>query len=201
MPEQYKRGERIRITVDGVIEYDREPDDQPGRTAELTIAVSTGAGLYDVTVPLDYVVAAERLVPAQGEPQPGEIWRDRDGVERFASKDRSGQVVLRGAAGTERVWQNVNATHGPLTRVYPASPAPEPERPPVPEQNPAAPELRVGDVWKDRDGDVWDVFDASGKGGLRHGTLEYSWDGLARDYGPLTLLIRGEAPASEGGAV
>ncbi|MEU8035675.1 hypothetical protein [Streptosporangium sp. NPDC049078] len=121
MPEQYKINERVRVLIEGAIVYERDGNDA---LAELTIALETSTGdLYDVTVPLDQVTI-ERLVPADGKPKPGEIWRDRHGTDRFATKDSQyAEIVLQDAAGAVRRWQYVNQHYGPLTRVYPA-PAP-----------------------------------------------------------------------------
>lgn len=78
----YQRGERLRITIEAVVEY--EPLD-PGDPYDLAI----GGGrlrlpLADPGMP----VKVARLVPVGGEPRPGQIWRDRLGAELYATSAR-----------------------------------------------------------------------------------------------------------------
>ncbi len=175
MPEQYKIDERVRVIVEGLVARITEGEElYPG---ELTIALPNPAGLYDVTVPLDSVTV-ERLVPAGGEPKPGEIWRDKIGRDWFAYFGRYEQVQLMSPVGNGEPWKHVNQEHGPLERVYPE----------------AVPELVVGDVWRDQDGDEWHAVDSDGTLGLRmYGmtrpnprTREWVTD----RHGPLTLIRR-----------
>ncbi|MEV7011584.1 hypothetical protein [Streptosporangium sp. NPDC051022] len=179
MPEQYKVGERVRVIVEGAVAHVTDGEElYPG---ELTIALENPAGLYDVTVPLD-AVTVERLVPAEGEPQPGDIWKDSLGVERFAYLDSpNGEILLQDADGVVNLWRHFHIEYGPLTKVYRPKPAEEPT-------------LRVGDRWLDDEGDVWKVVHHGGQV-LLHMTgtsTNETWSFVSAQYGPLTRVEKAE---------
>ncbi|GHH67474.1 hypothetical protein GCM10017673_14520 [Streptosporangium violaceochromogenes] len=193
MPEQYKKGERLRVAVEGVVAPTPQGEDPtPG---ELTITVDTPDGPYDVTVPLG-CVTVERLIPADGEPRPTEVWRDCSGTDRWAYLDpRSGEMCLIGPDGIRNQWSHFNIVYGPLTRVHPpvsaalAAPAEQAET--APEE----PTLVLGDHYRDSDGGIWQVVAGAVNGELRL-TLDddddlMTWAEVNRGYGP---LVRVETP-------
>ncbi|MFI7532618.1 hypothetical protein [Streptosporangium sp. NPDC049376] len=116
MPEHYKLGERVRVIVEGLITHIAPACD--AFPEELTVDLEHSAGPYGVTVPLD-TVTIERLVPADGVPQPGEIWRDRHGTDWFAHQGYP-PVALRATTGQLAPWPTIDRERGPLTKVYPA---------------------------------------------------------------------------------
>ena len=70
------------------------------------------------SVPADALVT--RLVPADGTPQPGELWRTDDSADSFFVID-GGRMVDR--TGTARPWTDVIETSGPLSRIYQPGPS------------------------------------------------------------------------------
>ncbi|MFD0884708.1 hypothetical protein ACFQ08_09115 [Streptosporangium algeriense] len=176
MPEQYnyQLGERVRVIVEGLITHM-----EPAANAcpeELTVELEHSAGGYGVTVPLD-TVTIERLVPADGVPQPGELWRDRHGRTWFAHENSlNADIALRCTDGDCHLWRSANMNYGPLTRTYP---------PAVAEQPIAFPELRVGDLWEDHAGDVWRVVERAGRVLLFFGGEYLPWEDVSAKYKPL----------------
>lgn len=189
----YKKGERVRFLAEGTVAYVRHAPCEAPHPGALTIAVPIeGGGTYDVTVPLG-AATIERLTPAGGEPQPGEIWRDAAGVDRYAcGAPRRDEIHLTSPDGTTRHWRSVHRDPqlGPITRVYPLPDAdgPQPEA-----DEPRAPRLMLDDLWGDRDGAGWKVVGDRSRLGLAC----VGGDGLVltraevtRNWGPLTLIER-----------
>ncbi|MER7206379.1 hypothetical protein ABT340_04870 [Streptosporangium sp. NPDC000239] len=175
MPEHYKLGERVRVIVEGLITHIAPTCD--AFPEELTVDLEHSAGPYGVTVPLD-TARIERLVPADGVPQPGEIWRDRHGRTWFAHENSpNADIALRSTDGTCHLWRSANMNYGPLVRTYPPS---------TPERATGVPELRAGDLWEDGDGDQWRVVERSDGQVLLFFGGEYRlWEGVTAKYGPL----------------
>ncbi|MFC3980211.1 hypothetical protein [Streptosporangium jomthongense] len=201
MPEHYRTDELVRVIVEGRVTH-FVADEAPG---ELTVALQTATGLYDVTVPTD-VATIERLVPADGVPRLGEIWRDRYGCDWFARRDAN-TVALQAATGPAEPWVHVNQTCGPLTKVYPVSVIVLDGGQPVEPEQPAVevaadvetPELRVGDRWRDRESCVWRVVETYGQLML---ACDYTgeqqwWEGVSAGYGPLER-VTDTTPGGEG---
>ncbi|MFF4412154.1 hypothetical protein ACFYY8_06445 [Streptosporangium sp. NPDC001559] len=182
MPEQYRIGEHVRVIVAGRITHIA-----PATSAfpeMLKVEVEHSAGMYDVTVPLD-TAQIERLVPADGVPQPGELWRDRHGRTWFAHENiPNADIALRSTDGTCHLWRSANMNYGPLVRTYP---------PAVAEQPIAFPELRVGDLWEDHAGDVWRVVERAGRVLLFFGGEYLPWEDVSAKYKPLKRV--GPKPA------
>lgn len=171
MPEQYKLGERVRVIVEGLITHIAPAAD--ASPEELTVDLEHSAGPYGVTVPLD-TAAIERLVPADGVPQPGELWQDRHGRVWFAHENiPNADIALRSTDGTCHMWRSANMNYGPLVRTYPPVVA-------VP-----VPELRFGDLWEDHAGDVWRVVERGNRVLLFFGGEYLPWEDVWAKYRPL----------------
>lgn len=102
----------IRATVRGVFDDEGEP----------VIAFEYQApGRDDVfaNLTLTDAVTVKRITPAEGEPKPGDVWRDGEGCEWFAhSLSRSDYVTMRDSTGNDFTPARVNEVWGPLTLVY-----------------------------------------------------------------------------------
>ena len=194
---RYQQGEKVRVIVEGPVV------DVLASGVELTVALETPNASYEVTVPTSHVTI-ERLAPAGGEPQPGEIWRDAAGVDRYACGDpRSGETWLTGHDGTRRHWQSVHRDPqlGPITRVYPL-PVPAAVPQPGPEgDEQGEPRVMVNDVWRAHDDerthddgrvtdDDWRATDIYGGLLLMLGDYPATWAEANRDHGPLRLVRR-----------
>ena len=106
----YLPGERVRVTFTATI---AGTDDDGTVRAQL----DGFNGGYHFIVPAEARLERER--PAEGEPAPGELWRDRKGTDWFVGV--SGRMSNR--LGTDLPWTMVNADCGPLTRIYQPGPA------------------------------------------------------------------------------
>jgi len=103
---------------------------------EVTVELACDLGTYRLTVPLS-VAEVQRVIPAEGEPQPRDIWADRNKNLWFAAKhwpdydnkeDSRGvnadgwRTVLVpeeiGEAGSPKRPEDVNQDYGPMTLVY-----------------------------------------------------------------------------------
>lgn len=197
----YKKGERVHFLAEGTVSYVRHTPCEAPYPGALTIAVSLeGGGTYDVTVPLG-AVTIERLDPAGGEPQPGQLWADATGEERYACGDsRSGEIHLTGPDGTRRHWRSVHRDPqlGPITRVYPPAPAADTTSGQAEETSPGQadePRLMLGDVWEDGDDEGWRVAAMGEELRLALGHPGYpgypcTWGEVDGEHGPLTLVQR-----------
>ncbi|GIH69486.1 hypothetical protein [Sphaerimonospora thailandensis] len=69
-----------------------------------------------VTVRLDtHMVTLRRTTPADGTPQPGQIWADNRGEHYWATTD--GDLI--DTKGRRSLWTFIHEGHGPITRVHP----------------------------------------------------------------------------------
>lgn len=112
-PERYIDGETVCLKIGEakVIETFAE-DDRPMLYLEI------GDGVR-FTVPLDDTVRITRVLPAEGEPKPGEIWKDRIGIRYFCYVGATGAPVLvNSVGGPPEYASKVNAERGPLERVW-----------------------------------------------------------------------------------
>jgi hypothetical protein len=128
MTASYQTGEIIQVALQGSIYRHAVGDDLT--VAELTITVETEHGLFDVTVPLPAPtstserkpVTVRRLAPADGPPQPGDVWQDADGGRWFAVRhtDRYDNVeVLLTRDGRETCTvADVHQQHVLVRRLY-----------------------------------------------------------------------------------
>jgi hypothetical protein len=107
---KYLPGERVRITFDATFTGE---DTDDGLLAQRD---GFNAG-YNFLIPRDATL--ERACPADGEPQPGELWCDRHGYAWFVRD--GGRMVS--TTGRDFPWTVVNADEGPLTLVYRPGPS------------------------------------------------------------------------------
>lgn len=107
----YQLGEIVTVAATGrVLVWDRH-----GLVIELspadTLNIALGPG-----------VTVERQVPADGQPKPGDVWRDRYGHSWWCT----GTSMLD-SYGAGHDWEHVNRTNGPLTLAYRPEPTPDGE--------------------------------------------------------------------------
>lgn len=190
---RYRTGERVRVTIEGVVTGDVADS---GTTLDLSYRLSPGdpetmlgAMASPCQIYLDCPdVQIERLAPADGEPQPGQLWADATGEERYAYQ-RNGAVSLLDERGVGVPWQSVHRDPqlGPITRVYPlpAVAAPQPEA-----DEPRAPRPMLDDVWGDDSDDEWTVIRQDGRLLLTWDGETRTWESADSQYGPLTLIER-----------
>jgi hypothetical protein len=78
---EYRSGEVVEITISGARVAQRQPD----APAQILVQFDTDAAPYEWTFPLGvFGVNVERVAPPEWPPQPGDLWRDRDGSPWFA---------------------------------------------------------------------------------------------------------------------
>ncbi|MGP3917642.1 hypothetical protein [Nonomuraea sp. 10N515B] len=114
----HQPGEHVRVTIEGRIQF----------------ANDTGITLRqdDLLFPIAYAptVKITRVAPADGEPQPGQIWADAHGTEWYAARRTSGRgesrVYLYAPDGRDYHWSDVHTDDqlGPIRLVRPANPVP-----------------------------------------------------------------------------
>ncbi|WP_433364278.1 hypothetical protein [Streptosporangium sp. CA-115845] len=104
--------------------------------AEITVELDCVLGTYRLTVPLG-VAEVQRVIPAEGELQPGDVWKDSTGNPWFAARyypDYDNKEDSRGVnadgwrtvlvpediseAGAPKRPEDVNQDYGPMTLVY-----------------------------------------------------------------------------------
>lgn len=111
----YQVGEIVDITIRGA-RIDAVTDDR--------LAIVYGTGRWFARLAADDVTVI-RVTPADGEPQAGDIWADRNSIEYYATQSSNISTVrLTPANGQSNDWPDVNRFAGPLRLVYrPAPPA------------------------------------------------------------------------------
>ncbi len=118
MDPVFKYGERLRIELAGVTVTHVTTDDH-GVTWLSAIFEDT-TQTFNLTVALTGSVEYTRLAPADGVPQPGEMWADQVGNVYFAriSHPRGVSLVNCDEPGTSGVtaWEDVH--EGPLGPIY-----------------------------------------------------------------------------------
>ncbi|GAA0970045.1 hypothetical protein GCM10009555_018280 [Acrocarpospora macrocephala] len=136
MSHNYQRGETLRVTFNVKVEdlHDRLP-------TYVTVHIP-GQDADDYLTQLDLAhpeLTVERVLPADGDAQEGDLWRDRDGGLWFAqlveTDDASDTPYIelrpestrKRARGSDYSLQGVNRAHGPLVLAYREQPA-EPEQ-------------------------------------------------------------------------
>jgi hypothetical protein len=120
----YAVGELVDVTIRGVRVTGTLPTRPNWPLPEIVLALDEHAGQeFTVTLPLVAGVTVERTVPADGEPQPGDLWRDGNGELYFARIERSHPgVVLVDTSVIKsgrhyHQWREVHARSG-LTLVH-----------------------------------------------------------------------------------
>lgn len=103
----YLDGETVEVTITGTV----LATDASGITM-----TRTSDGSFFNVVP-DAGDRIRRVVPADGKPLPGDVWRDRHGVEWYA-RGRAQAVSLYDSGHQANDWTLVNSAEGPLTLVY-----------------------------------------------------------------------------------
>lgn len=110
MTDAYLPGETVNITLANarVLEHERDT----GLTVEV--------GGHRLTVPLRLDTTVDRRRPADGWPEPGEIWCDADGRLWAAVTDRehAGVWLVNVHSGERLRVGEVNAMRGPLRRTW-----------------------------------------------------------------------------------
>jgi hypothetical protein len=102
---QYVPGEEIQITLKGQV----TAHDEAG------LVIQVAADWYFTVLPTDTTAAAiTRLIPAEGIPQVGDLWRDCGDVDWFV---RDCRRMLNGE-GKDLPWTVVNDSCGPLRLIY-----------------------------------------------------------------------------------
>jgi len=108
-------------------------DFQPGEIVDLTIKgvciarprSATSVTIVDehgITYQMPPQASVERIAPAEWPPQPGDLWRDRDGSVWLACRVGNGDVsiitMICADGVADRAHEQVLARLGPLTLVY-----------------------------------------------------------------------------------
>ena len=126
MIELLQPGEHVDITIRGARVSHRLRIGDRSRETTFIIGTDGGADQY-LTLPDHPNVSVERRVPADGEPQPGDIWRDTTGERYFAYGDSNGGVAFCSAIkGYTRSWTHLHAgLCGPITLEYRPEPPAE----------------------------------------------------------------------------
>jgi hypothetical protein len=118
----YQPGECLLVSFEAVV-VERPDDPHGGYRLKLVDGAHLDLPLAD-PAPL----SVRRLVPADGEPQPGQIWADRHGGEWFVTLDhRSAEAYcfLRAPDGRARDWSDLHSgPDGPISLVRPAAQPP-----------------------------------------------------------------------------
>jgi hypothetical protein len=123
----YQPGEHVRVTIDAHVDTGIDAADPAGTLLSLTLL--HGGGSLDLN-PRAPGVAVTRVAPADGMPQPGELWADRHGTEWYAAyrNHRNGapSVYLHTFDGRAYPWREIHADDrlGPIRRVRLATPVP-----------------------------------------------------------------------------
>lgn len=124
----YQVGERVRVTIDAEI-WEIRPGGEEGVWPALLLQMTSDLGRARQAVPIGWPsVQIERLTPADGEPQPGEIWVDQTGGEWYATGCSELGVVMCAPDGNREIWTFLHQGEatGPIRRVRPA-----PDEPPA----------------------------------------------------------------------
>jgi hypothetical protein len=115
-------GEQISARIAGRLTVKRVDTDSDGMSwAHLTY--EDDAVLIDLALPVGTAIEYTRVIPADGEPQPGELWADQVGALYFAQKRKTsyGDVVLIGDKADTNLYQSWGDVHqgptGPIHRV------------------------------------------------------------------------------------
>jgi len=119
MDPLFKYGERLRIELAAVTVTHVTTDDQ-GVTWLSAIFEDT-TQTSNLTVALTGSVEYTRLAPADGVPQPGEMWADQVGGLYFAQarKTSSGDVVLISDKVSPNLYESWESVHrGPTGPIY-----------------------------------------------------------------------------------
>lgn len=118
MSTTYQPGEHVRVTIDARVDV----ASPAGTLLFLTLLDGAVALQVDATAS---GVSVARVAPADGVPQPGELWADQLGTEWFAVSERGGYgVCLHAVDGRAHPWREIHShVHlGPIRRVRPATP-------------------------------------------------------------------------------
>jgi hypothetical protein len=107
---QYLPGERVRVSFTATIAA-------RGDDGAMLAHLDGFNGGYDFLIPANATITRE--CPAEGIPQPGDLWRDRNRRDWLTLVNE--RMVNR--VGTDLPWTMVNTDHGPLTLIYRPSPA------------------------------------------------------------------------------
>jgi hypothetical protein len=121
-------GEHVRILIDDArVEkmFTEGHGDDVTPMIQVTIADSSGVAYY-LTLPCDWPgVTIERVAPPEWPPQPGDLWRDRNGSAWFATDlndiAETGDPEIAMVLAYEDFHQPpdaVNKNKGPLTLVH-----------------------------------------------------------------------------------
>lgn len=117
----YQPGEHVRVTIDTYV------DSISTSGTDITFRHDDRFIALDTTHP---GVGITRVAPADGRPQPGEIWADKHGTEWYAAfcagRGRESMVYLYAPDGRAYYWPDVHTDDqlGPIRRVRPATPVP-----------------------------------------------------------------------------
>ncbi|MET8985934.1 phiSA1p31-related protein [Nonomuraea wenchangensis] len=178
MTSQYRHGEIVDITIRARVEEVCHHGFADGHELKFTYTAPSGTPFGNGVVYDAPSVTIVRVTPADGEPQPGDLWKDRDGQTWFCARhlpDFENKADLEGA--NEDGWrpvlvpinvgpygsspmrpEQVNREHGPLVLAHrPAQPAAGLDWTWDNEDNPRTCTDPSGKVWdltaKYRDGD------------------------------------------------
>lgn len=114
--DYYRVGEKLRITIEGdAIDIGAQGGDTVLTLSYLLPEVAAAHAFIFTDSP---AVKVERLVPVEGPPQRGDIWRGRSGADWFAFGNPIGQVYLMNMDGGGEPWEAVNQEDGPLSLNY-----------------------------------------------------------------------------------
>ncbi|MGV9536592.1 hypothetical protein ACWEU6_36165 [Streptosporangium sandarakinum] len=128
----YQVGETVNVGFYGV----KVVDVSSIENSEIVVELDCASGVYRMDVPLG-AVEIQRVIPVEGAPQPGDVWKDRHDNLWFASRhvpdydDREDckginsdgwRTVLvpdsLGEAGSPMRPEDANQTYGPLSLVF-----------------------------------------------------------------------------------
>ncbi|MFD1940563.1 hypothetical protein ACFSKW_54830 [Nonomuraea mangrovi] len=197
MPPELKVGDIVDITITGARVTDLDPpyNKKHGRAVQVAISGKNreeAKGAVWTELDAITIQIVETAPPAEWPPQVGDLWRDRDGdlwfgVDVRDYDDPSTPVVelVHAHGGPSRNPAEVNREFGPFTLV---------RREQTENHDPAevAWPPQPGDLWRDRDGDVWTAVDTTN--GVRLRMYEGSSPNTVRfvrdSYGPLELVRR-----------
>lgn len=138
MNGQYRHGEIVDITIRARVEEVCHHGFEDGHELKFTYTAPSGTPFGSGVVYDAPDVTIARVIPADGEPQPGDLWIDRDGQTWFCARhlaDFEDKADLKGV--NEDGWrpvlvpvnvgpygsppmrpEQVNREHGPLALVY-----------------------------------------------------------------------------------
>ncbi|MEV4287417.1 hypothetical protein AB0K40_18075 [Nonomuraea bangladeshensis] len=212
----YLPGETVQVTLIGKVAEVRDRE-ATGDWSEIHIDVEDAEGGISLRIPTGWpAVAISRVIPAAGQPKPGELWTTRHGQQLFVTEDRHGAPQFTTTDGRVRSIADMNNYGGPLTPIYQL-----PERELEPdwtwddEDDPRTATDPAGTVWdltarfRDGEGRTWHYAGGFGRRDGDDGPIQplLSRDDWSQDAvpiglvpGPLTPLPRDESPVSAEGA-